>query len=68
MIGSERVFRARGADFVGGTAFPTSKAGVVAEAQRRNVASDVLTLLLRLPDGRYASLDEVLDAVDRLRR
>lgn len=64
---ADRVFRARVADFVGAAPFPASKADVVKRAERRNVASDVLAVLLRLPDKRYASLDELLAAVEAAR-
>ncbi len=61
--GGERVYRARVADALRAVTFPADKEQIVFGAQRQNVPSDVLAALLRLPERRYASLQEVLDTV-----
>lgn len=62
----DRVYRSRVADFVGTSPFPAGKAEIVARAQRRNVASDVLADLLQLPDRQYRSLEDLFDSLTRV--
>jgi hypothetical protein len=64
---SRRVYLTRVRDFVGGAAFPATKAQVLAYAQRKNTPSDIVTDLNRLAVDRFESLQAVVDAIDAQR-
>lgn len=59
-----RQFLSRVLDYVGAARYPATKAEVVAQARRGNVPSDVLGMLLKLPDRTYASAQEVVAQVE----
>ncbi|MGH2460470.1 MAG: DUF2795 domain-containing protein [Chloroflexota bacterium] len=63
---THRVYLARVRDFVEGATFPASRADVLAYARNRNTPSDIFSDLTRLKADRFASLDEVVAAVDAL--
>lgn len=50
------------ARFLGPSAFPGSRAHLLAVAKDNNATEEVQRLLERLPDGTYQSTQEVLDA------
>jgi hypothetical protein len=64
---SRRVYLTRIRDFVGGAAFPATKAQVLAYAQRKNTPSDIVTDLNRLTVDRFESLQSVVQAIDAQR-
>jgi hypothetical protein len=64
---SRRVYLARVRDFVEGVSFPATRAQVLAYAERKNTPSDIVQDLTRLKPDRFASLDEVVEAVDAQR-
>ena len=59
-----RQFLSRVLDYVGAARYPATKAEVVATARRGNVPSDVLSMLLKLPERTYASAAEVVQQVE----
>ena len=59
-----RQFLSRVHDYVDAAQYPASKADIVRQAQRGNVPSDVLGMLLRLPDQTFASSAEVVQRVE----
>jgi hypothetical protein len=58
------VYLTRIRDFVGGAPFPSTRAQVLAYAQRKNTPSDIITDLNRLTVDRFESLQAVVDAID----
>jgi hypothetical protein len=59
----ERVFRERVADFLFGLSFPATKEQIIRRAHHNNTASQVMDALRDLPDGDYATLEEIQAAV-----
>ncbi len=64
---SRRVYLARVRDFVGDATFPATRAQLLRHAERRNTPGDILRDLNRLAADQFASLDEVVAAIDVLR-
>jgi hypothetical protein len=62
-----RVYLARVRDFVEGTKFPATRAEVLAYAHRKNTPSDIIGDLTHLKVDRFASLADVVAAIDALR-
>jgi hypothetical protein len=61
-----RVYLARVRDFVEGVTFPATRREILAYAERKNTPSDIIGDLTHLKGDRFASLDEVVAAVDAL--
>jgi hypothetical protein len=59
-----RVYLARVRDFVEGVRFPATRREVLAHAQRKNTPSDIIEDLDRLKSESFASLNDVVAAVD----
>jgi hypothetical protein len=64
---TRRVYLTRVRDFVGGLTFPATRAQVIAYAHRKNTPSDIMADLDGLRVDRFASLDEVVAAIDARR-
>lgn len=62
-----RVYLARVRDFVEGVTFPATRQEVLAFAQRKNTPSDIITDLDHLRADRFASLLDVVAAIDEQR-
>lgn len=63
---THRVYLARVRDFVGGVAFPATRAEILAYARNRNTPSEIFNDLTRVKPEQFSSLDEVVAAVDAL--
>jgi Protein of unknown function (DUF2795) len=64
---TRRVYLTRIRDFVGGAAFPATRAQVLAYAEKKNTPSDIIGDLNRVLVDRFDSLDAVVQAIDALR-
>ncbi|HLZ08843.1 MAG TPA: DUF2795 domain-containing protein [Chloroflexota bacterium] len=64
---SRRVYLARVRDFVDGVTFPATRREILAYAERKNTPSDIIGDLTHLKGDRFASLEEVVAAVDAIR-
>jgi hypothetical protein len=64
---TRRVYLARIRDFVEGAPFPATRAQVLAYAERKNTPSEIITDLTRVRADQFASLNEVVEAIDALR-
>ena len=64
---TRRVYLARVRDFTDGAPFPSTGDEIVAYASRNNTPSSIMADLDLLRARRFASLDELVQAVDGLR-
>jgi hypothetical protein len=64
---ARRVYLARVRDFVEGAVFPATRAQILKYAERKNTPSEIVRDLNRVPADQFASLDDVVRAIDELR-
>ncbi len=64
---ARRVYLTRIRDFVDGAPFPATRAQLVKHAEKKNTPSEIIEDLNRVPADRFASVDELVQAIDGLR-